>query len=212
MKYSDENVKVMEVDELFDGVLFMDTATNETVSEIEEVDESFDGVLPADIAVSEDVSIVEENLGGVSLVNDENEYEKRQTEKKIAPIVKEVTNQAVSEAVKYQQDKLKVEVNEVLQSEVGYRLDKYEKRRRRRDVKDKLGVVIKWGVVIGIVAFIYGTPQLRTKFSILFRDFGDLVEGLINNEEVSSNKLVEDALTGLGEDLNESSSSQGDSN
>ena len=212
MKYSDENVKVMEVNELFDGVLSMDTATNETVSEIEEVDESFDGVLPADIEVSEDVSIVEENLGGVSLVNDENEYEKRQTEKKIAPIVKEVTNQAVSEAVKYQQDKLKVEVNEVLQSEVGYRLDKYEKRRLRRDVKDKLGVVFKWIIVIGIVAFIYGTPQLRTKFSILFRDFGDLVEGLINNEDVSSNKLVEDALTGLGEDLNESSSLQRDSN
>ena len=36
-----------------------------------------------------------------------------------------------------------------------------------------------------------------------------MVEGLVNNEEVSSNKLVEDALAGLGEDLNESSMSQG---
>ena len=69
---------------------------------------------------------------------------------------------------------------------------------------DKIGVVIKWIVIVGIISFIYGTPQLRTKFAILFRDLGDLVVGLVNNEEVSSNKLVEDALSDLGVDLNES--------
>ena len=110
----------------------------------------------------------------------------------------------VKEAIKYHEDKLKAEVNEVLQEEVGYRLNRYEKRRRRRDVKDKIGVVIKWIVIVGIISFIYGTPQLRTKFAILFRDLGDLVVGLVNNEEVSSNKLVEDALSDLGVDLNES--------
>lgn len=202
MKHSDENVNVVEVDELFDGVLPADTASTEAISE---VDETFEGVLTEEPVINKDVSIIEENLGSTLSGHDENEYEKRQTEKKIVPVVKE----AVGEAVKYQNDKLKAEVNEVLQGEVGYRLDKYEKRRRRRDVKEKLGVVLKWVVVVGIIAFIYGTPQLREKFSILFRDFGDLIEGLMNNEEVSSNKLVEDALSDLGVDLNESSASQG---
>lgn len=165
------------------------------------VDETFEGVLTEEPVINKDVSIIEENLGSTLSGHDENEYEKRQTEKKIVPVVKE----AVGEAVKYQNDKLKAEVNEVLQGEVGYRLDKYEKRRRRRDVKEKLGVVLKWVVVVGIIAFIYGTPQLRLKFSILFRDFGDLIEGLMNNEEVSSNQLVDDALSNLGVDLNESS-------
>ena len=175
-----------------------------------EVDETFEDMPFEETVTTEVASLIEDdNLGELSLEEASNEYEKHQTAEKIAPVVKEVTKQAVSEAVKYQQDKFKVEVNELLQEDVGYRLDKYEKRRRRRDVKDKLGVVAKWIIVVGIIAFIYGTPQLRTKFSILFRDFGDLVEGLINNEEVSSNKLVEDALAGLGEDLNESSMSQG---
>ena len=175
-----------------------------------EVDETFEDMPFEETVTTEVASLIEDdNLGELSLEEASNEYEKHQTAEKIAPVVKEVTKQAVSEAVKYQQDKFKVEVNELLQEDVGYRLDKYEKRRRRRDVKDKLGVVAKWIIVVGIIAFIYGTPQLRTKFAILFRDFGDLVEGLINNEEVSSNKLVEDALAGLGEDLNESSMSQG---
>lgn len=164
-----------------------------------EVEESFDGVLPEEQEPAEAVAVVNEDFD--SLEHEAVEYEQHQTEKKVAPVVKE----AVSEAVKYQNDKLKAEVNEVLQGEVGYRLDKYEKRRRRRDIKDKLGVALKWIVVIGVIAFIYGTPQLRTKFSILFRDFGDLIEGLVNNEEVSSNKLVEDALSDLGVDLNDGS-------
>lgn len=163
-----------------------------------EVDESFEGSYPEFPVTTEQVSLANEDFGEISLVDEENEYQKYQTERKIAPVVKE----AVSEAVKFQNDKFKVEVNEVLQSEVAYRLTKYEKRRRRRDIKDKIGVVIKWIVVIGVIAFIYGTPQLRTKISILFRDFGDLVVGLVNNEEVTSNKLVEDALSGLNEDLN----------
>lgn len=163
-----------------------------------EVEESFDGVLPEQQEPVEAVAVANEDFD--SLEHEAVEYEQRQTEKKVAPVVKE----AVSEAVKYQNDKLKAEVNEVLQSEVGYRLSKYEKRRRRRDVKDKLGIVIKWVVVIGIIAFIYGTPQLRIKFAILFRDFGDLIEGMLNNEEVLSNQLVEDALSNLGVELNES--------
>lgn len=163
-----------------------------------EVEESFDSVIPEQQEPAEAVAVVDEELDCVG--HEESEYQQLQTEKKVAPVVRE----AVSEAVKYQNDKLKAEVNEVLQGEVGYRLDKYEKRRRRRDVKERIGVVLKWIVVVGIIAFIYGTPQLREKFSILFKDFGELVESLINNEEVSSNQLVEDALTGLGVDLSDS--------
>lgn len=161
-----------------------------------EINESFDSVIPEEQEPAEAVAVANEDFD--SLEHEAVEYEQHQTEKKVAPVVKE--------AMKYQEDKLKAEVNEVLQGEVGYRLDKYEKRRRRRDIKDRLGIVIKWVVVIGIIAFIYGTPQLREKFSILFRDFGDLIEGMLNNEEVSSNQLVEDALSNLGVELNESDS------
>lgn len=168
-----------------------------------EIDESFDGVIPEQQEPAEAVAVANEDFGELFLANKENEYQKHQTEEKIAPVVKE----AVGEAVKYQNDKLKAEVNEVLQEEVGYRLSRYEKRRRRHDVKDKIGVTLKWVVIIGVIAFIYGTPQLRTKFSILFRDFGDLVVGLMNNEEVSSNKLIEDTLSGLGVELNEADTS-----
>lgn len=158
-----------------------------------EIEESFEGAFSEESKPVEAVAVANEDFE--SLEHEAVEYEQRQTEKKIVPVVKE--------AIKYHEDKLKAEVNEVLQEEVGYRLTRYEKRRRRRDVKDKIGVVIKWIVIVGIIAFIYGTPQLRTKFSILFRDLGDLITGLVNNEEVSSNQLVEDALSNLGVDLNE---------
>lgn len=160
-----------------------------------EIDESFDSVNPEQQEPAEAVAVANEDFE--SLENEAVEYEQWQTEKKIVPVVKE--------AIKYHEDKLKAEVNEVLQDEIGFRLNRYEKRRRRRDVKEKIGVALKWIVVIGIIAFIYGTPQLRLKFSILFRDLGDLITGLVNNEDVSSNQLVEDALSGLGVDLNESS-------
>lgn len=157
-----------------------------------EVNESFDGVLMEEQEPAEAVAVANEDFE--SLEHEAVEYEQRQTEKKIAPVVKE--------AIKYHEDKLKAEVNEVLQEEVGYRLNRYEKRRRRRDIKDKLGVALKWVVVLGIIAFIYSTPQLRLKFSVLFRDLGDLITGLVNNDEVSSNKLIDDALSDLGVDLN----------
>lgn len=160
-----------------------------------EVNESFEGVLTEEQEPAEAVAVANEDFE--SLENEAVEYEQRQTEKKIVPVVKE--------AIKYHEDKLKAEVNEVLQEEVGYRLTRYEKRRRRRDIKDKLGVALKWVVVVGIIAFIYSTPQLRLKFSVLFRDLGDLITGLVNNDEVSSNQLVEDALSNLGVDLNEGS-------
>lgn len=160
-----------------------------------EVNESFDGVIPEQQEPVEAVAVANEDFE--SLEHEAVEYEQRQTEKKIVPVVKE--------AIKYHEDKLKAEVNEVLQDEVGYRLSRYEKRRRRRDVKDKIGVALKWVVVIGIISFIYSTPQLQLKFSVLFRDLGDLVIGLVNNKDVSSNQLIEDALSGLGVDLNESS-------
>lgn len=161
-----------------------------------EIEESFEGAFSEESKPVEAVAVVKEDFDGLG--QETAEYEQRQTEKKVVPIVKA----EIGKAVKFQNDKLKAEVEEVLQSEVGYRLNRYEKRRRRRDIKDRLGFVLKWVIVIGIIAFIYSTPQLRLKFAILFRDFGDLITGMLNNQEVSSNQLVEDALSDLGVDLN----------
>lgn len=44
----------------------------------------------------------------------------------------------VAEAVRAENDKVKLEISEVLQDEVSYRLGKYEKRRKRRDLKEKI--------------------------------------------------------------------------
>ncbi len=120
-------------------------------------------------------------------------------QREAAPIIQNT----VQEAVKLNNERLKVEVNEVLAGEVGYRLDKYEKRRKFRERRDFLVGVFKWGIALLLVAVIFGNVTLRTRCQIVLKDIGDLVSGLIHNEEVTSNQLVEDLFRDLGEDLNQ---------
>ena len=109
----------------------------------------------------------------------------------------------MKKAVKLNNERIKLEVNEVLADEVGYRLDKYEKRRKFRQRKDFVTGVLKAVAVLIAVLFIFGNAQLRLRFWIIFKDIGDLVHGLVNNEEVTSNQLVEDMFRDLGDDLND---------
>jgi len=120
-------------------------------------------------------------------------------QREAAPIIQST----VREAVKLNNERLKVEVNEVLAGEVGYRLDKYEKRRKFRERRDFLVGVFKWGIALLLAAMIFGNVTLRTRCQIVLKDIGDLVSGLIHNEEVTSNQLVEDLFKDLGEDLNQ---------
>lgn len=171
--------------------------------ENETVEASFEGLpfeAPAEITSNE---VVNADMGAESLLSQGVAFEERicrreAIKKEAAPIIEDT----VKEAVKLNNERLKLEVNEVLSGEAGYRLDKYEKRRKFRERRDLVVGVFKWGLVLLLVAVIFGNVTLRTRCQIVLKDIGDLVSGLIHNEEVTSNQLVEDLFRDLGEDLN----------
>ncbi len=174
----------------------------------EEVDMTFEEGIQETVELFEPVqtelvTVSDEDFTGVSVADAEEAYQQNEFNSKVAPIVQETTQRAVKEAVKYQQDKLKLEVAEVLESEVGYRLSKYEKRRRRREFKERISSICKGVVILIVVLVIMGNSQLRLRFALLVKNLGDLFIGLIQNEEVESNKLVEDLFKDLGNELNE---------
>lgn len=135
--------------------------------------------------------------------NEEEAYRQEEFSKKVQPILHETTKKVVSEAVKAQNDKMRLEVSEVLQDEVSYRLSKYEKRRKRRDLKEKIGFITKGVVIFLVILFIFGNQQLRTRIALVAKDAGDMLADLLQGKETSSNKLVHDLFKGLGSDINE---------
>lgn len=170
-----------------------------------EVDEDL-----SDIVVSNDekptespqtgvVHLVSEDLGDIDISTDEENYKKKEQLDSATPIVK----QAVSEAIKIQNENFKLEVSEVLQDEVGHRLNKYEKRRRWREIKERVFFFIKSGVVIILLAVVLGNTKIRTRLMIVGQDIVELFSGLFSGEDVSSNQLIEDMFRDLGDDLNE---------
>ena len=149
------------------------------------------------------VPVIQEDLSTVDVHDAEEAYQSNEFSRKVQPVLKETTEKAVASAVKYQNDKLKLEVAEVLSDEVGYRLSRYEKRRRRRDFCERVSGIAKFIVTVVVILFILGNAQLRLRFALLFENLGDIFVGLVNGEEVESNKLVHDLFRDLGDDLNE---------
>ena len=149
------------------------------------------------------VQTVYDEPANLAVGNEEEAYRQEEFSKKVQPILHETTKKAVSEAVKAQNEKMKLEVSEVLQDEVSYRLSKYEKRRRRRDLKEKIGFVIKGVVIFLVILFIFGNQQLRTRIALVARDAGDIIADLLQGKPTSSNKLVEDLFKSVGKDVNE---------
>ena len=113
----------------------------------------------------------------------------------VKPMLEENTKKVLQE----QHDKFKLEVHEVLADEVSYRLGKYEKRRKRRAIREGLGVVIKWLCIAAVIFVFVANDQLREEAATIAGDVKEIVVGLLNDEEVSSNKLVEDIFS-LGGD------------
>ncbi|MCM1217817.1 MAG: hypothetical protein NC548_25275 [Lachnospiraceae bacterium] len=203
---------VSEVDEAFEGVSEASGSTggNVDAEPDEALDEVFEGVLPEAAGTSEPVpqetqmfALADEDMSHLDVGTAETDYKDAEFNREAAPIITATVNTEVRKAVKLNNERLKMEVNEVLADEVGYRLDKYEKRRRSRQRKDFIGSVVRWIVVGGIVLLIFGNAQLRLRMQIIFQDAGELVASLIHGEEVSSNQLVEDMFRDLGDDLNE---------
>lgn len=187
-----------------------ESGVSTSVEEVQE-DFTFDGIREEDSQPlrqpkksTEIVPVVQDDdLGTYDVSTAEQVYQDNELTEKIQPILHETTQKAVKEAVKYQNDKLKLEVSEVLQDEVGYRLSKYERRRRRRDLKEKLGFIIKGVVIFLVIIFILGNAQLRLRFALVTKDLGNMLSGLMKGEEVNSNQLVHDMFKDLGDELNE---------
>lgn len=196
-----------EIDENFDAVE-EDVAedTKDMWSNLGvEIDESVDSVaedeLPAPVNKAP-ISSVPEVYEDLSAAGDEEAYRQEEFANKVNPILHETTKKAVAEAVKAQNDKMKLEVSEVLQDEVSYRLGKYEKRRKRRDLKEKIGFCIKGVVIIVVFLIIFGNAQIRLRISLVAKDAGELISDLLQGKEASSNKLVEDLFKDWGSDIN----------
>lgn len=196
-----------EIDENFDTV---EEDTSEDMKDMwqpsgVEIDETVDSIaedeLPAQVKKAP-ISSVPEVYEDLSAGNEEEAYRQEEFANKVNPILHETTKKAVSEAVKAQNDKVKLEISEVLQDEVSYRLGKYEKRRKRRDLKEKIGFCIKGVVIIVVFLIIFGNAQIRLRISLVAKDTGELISDLLQGKEASSNKLVEDLFRDLGDDIN----------
>ena len=169
--------------------------------EIDEVVEAVPEDTPSTNKLS--VSSVPEDFDDLAVGSEEEAYRQEEFTNKVAPIVDESAKKAVSEAVKAQNDKMKLEISEVLQDEVSFRLGKYERRRRRRDLREKIGFIIKGVVILLVIALIFGNAQLRLRISLIAKDAGELISDLFSGRDTSSNKLVEDLFRDLGNEINE---------
>ena len=196
-----------EIDENFDTV---EEDASEDIKDMwqssgVEIDETVDSIaedeLPAPVKKAP-ISSVPEVYEDLSAGNEEEAYRQEEFANKVNPILHETTKKAVSEAVKAQNDRVKLEISEVLQDEVSYRLGKYEKRRKRRDLKEKISFCIKGVVLIIVFLIIFGNAQIRLRISLVAKDAGEMISDLLRGKDTSSNKLVEDLFRDLGDDIN----------
>ena len=132
----------------------------------------------------------------------ENEYRQKELENEAKPIIEREVKANVGKALEQQRDKMKVEVNDMLSNEVGTRIDKYERRRRRKNRKNAFFTLLRFAVILILVGVIFFNNQTRTKLKILAVDLQQLAVDIRDNKETSSNKLINDFLADLHDDLN----------
>lgn len=132
------------------------------------------------------VIMQDENFSNIDIAVSEQRYKVTELQQEAVPLIK---------------DAVEIEVKKAVKKDIGHRLDKYEKRRNRRFMANIIGTCIKWGIAVLIALAIYGNVQLRTRVILVAQDVKEMVTCLLNNEEVSSNKLVEDLFRDLGDDL-----------
>lgn len=183
------------------------------VKDSEEVIEPVNGV--------DSEEVVDSDLGDLNVAQAEAEY-REATEKNsnqpevitntvVREVVRSVPNKESENSVKDDNkasepndaDKLKAVVETVLDEKTADKLIKYEKRRKNRDRRRKIGFAIKLVVVLVIAVILYRNEATRERIAILAEDTVDFVHRIIiRDEDSSSNKLVNDALNTIGADLN----------
>lgn len=105
---------------------------------------------------------------------------------------------SISKAIdkKFSEDKIsgliENKVDEVVYDTVAEPIKKQNKRRKRRKRNQKLWGIIKFAALVLTCIFLYTNDATRTRIGLVASDIRDIVVGIVNGEDVSSNKLVRD--------------------
>ena len=128
-----------------------------------------------------------------NIIAEEQAYQNQEIINKARPVI----NQALYQ----QKNQMNEELHQVLNNSIGDKLVDYENRSRKRKIKERISLFIKLGVATFIIALFIINPQLRKRTTIVLNDFGTLIQGLVNGEDVNSNTLVDDLFKNLDEDF-----------
>ena len=126
----------------------------------------------------------------VELAGSEDEYRKQE----LIAQSQEMVKAAVAQVGEKQVIKLRNEVNDALNEEVGTRLNAYEKRRNRREARERTALIIRLVVIIVLIVVILCIPAVRNRLKILFTGVGNTVNTVVNGGDATDdiNKLKED--------------------
>lgn len=167
-----------------------------------------------------DDSEVDIDLGDTNIAEAENKYReevernKGQTRVITNTVVKEVirtvpAGKSKNDSVEDNREKTEEEemvgnIAAVINNHASTKLDKYERKRKNNILRKRLWFCVKVIVIIAIGVTLYRNDVVREKVAIISADVVDLVTRIKNNDEdKSSNKLVEDALNMMGTNLDE---------
>lgn len=83
-------------------------------------------------------------------------------------------------------------VDEVVYDTVAEPIKKQNKRRRRRRRNQRFWGILKFAALALTCIFLYTNDTTRERIGLVASDIRDIVVGIVNGEDVSSNKLVRD--------------------
>ena len=132
------------------------------------------------------------------------QIQKDKIQQEVEGAISATTSEAINSAVQTQQAHIEKEINTVITEEVDVRLNTYKKKRKRRRRREFIGNAVRWLCIIGLGIAIFSHDPTREQLIIIGTDIKELVVGLVNDEEVSSNKLALDILELLPEPIEQS--------
>ena len=121
-------------------------------------------------------------LAGFHYTEAQQDYEQEEFRKKAAPVIQD--------AVKVQKESF----HEIVNAEVDERIGEVSGHIKKHRKKKKKAKLIKWLIILGVCIFLCQSRYVRQRTAILYQDTKELVTGLINGEDVSSNRLALDLL------------------
>lgn len=163
---------------------------------IEEVDLSFENMT---FELQEEV---DEDLGDLYLAGSEDEYRKEELEKQATPLIQEKVNEAMASQV----TRLKREAAELIMEKDNATIEaikaehkKLEKKRARRKLLNTIKSGLLAIIFFGGIFVVCTNNQIKPLVKTVFGGLAEFVSDVINDEETSSNELIES----IGKALND---------